>query len=80
MRTTVNIDAELLAAAKLRAARTHQTIGSVIEDALRRALQEHEQMPAPVALPDFGYTGGLREGVDLYDKDAMADLLGEGGR
>lgn len=80
MRTTVNIDAELLAAAKLRAARTHQTIGSVIEDALRRALQEHESTAEPIALPDFGYVGGLREGVDLYDKDAMAALLGDGGR
>lgn len=80
MRTTVNIDSELLAAVKQRAARTHQTIGSVIEDALRRAL--HESVPAArsVSLPDFAYEGGLRTGVDLYDKDAMGALLGESSR
>lgn len=80
MRTTVNIDAELLAAAKLRAARTHQTVGSVLEEALRRMLLEPDPAPAPAVLPDFGYAGGLREGVDLHDKAAMAELLGEAGR
>lgn len=80
MRTTVNIDPELLAAAKLRAARTHRTVGSVIEDALRRLLIDAEQTSEPVVLPDFAYSGGLRPGVDLYDKDAMAALLGEASR
>ncbi|WP_143102987.1 antitoxin [Agrococcus baldri] len=80
MRTTVNIDAELLAAAKLQAARTHQTIGSVIEDALRRALQQHDESRAAVTLPEFRYAGGLRDGVDLLDRDAMGGLLGESSR
>ena len=81
MRTTVNIDDELLGAAKVRAARTHQTIGSVLEEALRRMLfdTEHTEETA-VTLPDFAYEGGARVGVDLYDKDAMAELLGESGR
>ncbi|MFT4289100.1 ribbon-helix-helix protein, CopG family [Nocardioides sp.] len=38
MRTTVNIDDQLLAAVKVEAARGHRTIGSVIEDALRAHL------------------------------------------
>lgn len=80
MRTTVNIDAELLAAAKLRAASTHQTIGAVIEDALRRALREQGASSEPAELPDFGYSGGLMPGVDLYDRDAMAAILGEQSR
>ncbi|MGO1563089.1 MAG: type II toxin-antitoxin system VapB family antitoxin [Actinomycetaceae bacterium] len=80
MRTTVNIDDELLAAAKLRAARTHQTIGSVLEEALRRLLHDPEPTDVSVTLPDFGYGGGLQPGVDLYDRDGMARILGETSR
>lgn len=80
MRTTVNIDAELLAAAKVRAAREHRSIGSVLEEALRRLLSESDDASPATELPDFAYRGALREGVDLYDKAAMADLLGESGR
>lgn len=81
MRTTLNIDDELLAAAKMLAARTHRTIGSVLEEALRRMLMDTDTAEAAVTpLPDFGYPGGLRPEVDLYDKDAMGALLGETSR
>lgn len=80
MRTTLNIDTELLAAVKQRAAATHRTIGSVVEEALRRMLAEPERATAAVTLPRFDYTGGLRDGVDLYDKDVMDSLLGETSR
>lgn len=80
MRTTVSIDDELLAQAKLLAVRTHRTIGSVLEDALRKliadqtAVEEH----VPFSLPTLSYdTPGLRPGVDLLDTEQMADLLGE---
>lgn len=78
MRTTVNVDDELLAQAKLIAARTHRTIGSVLEDGLRMVLAESGDRAEPVALPDFAYRGGLNAGVDLYDRDAMSELLHEG--
>lgn len=78
MRTTLTIDDELLAQAKLIAARTHTTIGSVVEDALRRLLEDAPQGRGErLVLPDFGYTGGLRAGVDLYDRDVMEDVLGD---
>lgn len=80
MRTTVNIDDELLASAKVLAARTHRTIGSVLEEALRRMLEDTEERPGAVVLPDFSYTGGLQPGVDLYDKETMGQLLGESSR
>lgn len=79
MRTTVTIDDQLLADTKVLAARTHRTIGSVLEEALRRMLNETTAATA-VVLPDFGYEGGLLPGVDLDDKDALAELLGETGR
>lgn len=79
MRTTLAIDDELLAQAKLIAARRHTTLGSVVEDALRRLLEDAPQRGAErVVLPDFGYSGGLRTGVDLYDRDLMDDVLGDG--
>ena len=80
MRTTLNIDDELLAGAKVLAARTHRTIGSVMEEALRRMLSETAEKARPVVLPDFSYRGGLHEGADLYDKEKIAQLLGESGR
>lgn len=76
MRTTVTIDDALLAEAKLIAARTHRTIGSVLEDALRKLIAEGEPT-ATTPLPDFNYRGGLQPDVDLYDKERMAELLDE---
>lgn len=79
MRTTVNIDERLLAEAKLIAARTHRTIGSVLEDALRKLLDERpEGSDGPFKLPVFvPERPGLRPGVDLLDKEQMAELLGD---
>lgn len=80
MRTTVNIDEQLLGEAKLIAARTHRTIGSVLEDALRKLIDEQSSHASnePYTLPRFTYDPpGLMPGVDLEDKEQMADLLGE---
>lgn len=80
MRTTVSINDELLARAKLVAARTHTTLGSVLEDALRKLLDERPARPGErLTLPDFGYAGGLLPGVDLDDRDAMRELMGDEG-
>lgn len=75
MRTTVNIDAELLGRAKELAARSNRTIGSVLEEALRRHLSEDGATQEATVLPDFDYEGGLQPGVDLYDREVMATLL-----
>jgi len=80
MRTTLSLDDELLASVKLVAARNHRTIGSVVEDALRRFLTDEATPRTPVELPDFAYRGSVLDGVDLYDKESMARVLGEAGR
>jgi predicted transcriptional regulator len=78
MRTTVTIDDELLAQAKVIAAQTHRTIGSVLEDALRKLISEQIGSTGDAyELPRLDFSrAGLQPGVDLQDKDAMADLLG----
>jgi predicted transcriptional regulator len=79
MRTTVTIDDELLAQAKVIAAQTHRTIGSVLEDALRKLISEQIGSTGDAyELPRLDFSrAGLQPGVDLQDKDAMADLLGD---
>jgi hypothetical protein len=76
MRTTVDVSDELLRAAKERAARSGQTLGQVVEDALRVSFQRSEAAAArgPVALPSFG-GGGLQPGVDLDDGAALLELM-----
>jgi hypothetical protein len=75
MRTTLNIDEHLLAQARELAARTRRPLGAVVDDALRVLFAgQRDRREATVDLPVFGGSG-LRPGVDLEDKDALADLL-----
>lgn len=77
VRTTVNIDPDLLRQAKELAARGNRPLGAVVDDALRVLLSERR--PARgirVELPVYGGSG-LRPGVDLEDKESLAALLGD---
>ncbi|EWT03336.1 CopG family transcriptional regulator [Intrasporangium oryzae NRRL B-24470] len=81
MRTTVNIDDRLLAEAKLIAARQHRTIGSVLEDALRKLIADEAR--DSVSRGDYVLhtfvpeMSGVLPGVDLEDRELMAQLLGD---
>lgn len=78
MRTTVNIEDSLLVGAKEAAARSHRSLSDVVNDALRLLLAERApEVRGRVRLPTFGGSG-LRPGVDLEDKDALAALLDDG--
>ncbi len=79
MRTTITIDDELLGQVKVLAARSHRSIGSVMEDALRRFLAEQQASRAgDFTLPRHAYDEpGLRPGVDLLDHERLAELLGD---
>jgi len=79
MRTTVNIDVALLTEIKALAARRHRTVSELIDDALRAMLAERasgRQKQQRVTLPTDGGSG-LQPGVDLDDKEALAELLGD---
>jgi Arc/MetJ family transcription regulator len=77
VRTTIRIDDDLYRRAKAAAARRGQTVGELIEDAVRVALRARPAPPASLpALPVFGGSGTL-PGVDLADPRSLRDLMDE---
>ncbi len=77
MRTTVSIADELLEAAKERARLRGGTLGSVIEDALRRELSHNADLRPRTPVPVFTGTGP-RPGIDLTSNRALHEVLDEG--
>ncbi|MBI1350237.1 MAG: hypothetical protein GC156_03885 [Actinomycetales bacterium] len=67
------------ARAKVRAAETGASVGSVIEEALRAHLLRSVATGAAslAALPTIS-TGGTRPGIDLDDMSAVYEVLDEG--
>jgi hypothetical protein len=78
MRTTLALNDELLEAARARARARGVSIGTVVEDALRRAFAAEEGEPTAPAVPVFRYDSGVRAGVDLASNRAIYELLDEG--
>ncbi|MDQ3782572.1 MAG: DUF2191 domain-containing protein [Actinomycetota bacterium] len=77
MRTTVTIDDHLLAEAKAVAARTRRNLGDIIDDALRNHLTpSHRRDWDPVDIPTYGGSG-LQPGIDLEDREGLAEVLGD---
>lgn len=80
MRTTVTIDDELLAQVKEVAVRSHRSLSSVVEDALRESLARrstgatHARVHIPV-----GGSADDKPLVDILDREALAEALGENG-
>lgn len=78
MRTTLSIDDELYRRAKAAAALRGSSVTSLIEDALRHAL-DAPAASAPVPdLPVARESGGPLPGIDLHDARALAAVLDEG--
>jgi hypothetical protein len=77
VRTTINVDDQLLARAKLLAQESGTTLTAVIEDALRERLARRG--PAAERGDAFRlhtFTGrGLQPGVDLDNSAALLDLM-----
>ncbi|HEV7722022.1 MAG TPA: DUF6364 family protein [Iamia sp.] len=77
MRTTLSIDDHLLERAKERARENGTSLGTLVENALRRELTRPDLGEAP-PIPVFRGGGGLRPGVDLSSNRAIQELLDEG--
>ena len=75
MRTTVSISDELLAAAKRRARERGQSLGTVIEGALRRELANVDDRGPRPTVPVFEGGSGPRPGLDLTSNRALHEIL-----
>lgn len=79
MKTTININDDLLREAKVAAAASGQTLTELFTDALRHALALRKQGEGRKTLPLFTFKGdGVLPGVDLTDSSALLDLMEEG--
>jgi hypothetical protein len=75
MRTTLNLDDELVTAAKVVAVKRRTTLTAVIEEALRAALEAEEEEPldlpvdddAPPFPPDFPWHGSAAKMIEFFE-------------
>ena len=75
MRTTIDVNDELLRAVKARAARERRTLKEIVEQALREFLAGPGLGPAD-APPIPSFRGrGVRPGVDLTDNAALEAVM-----
>lgn len=77
MRTTVNLDSDLLHDARRRAVERGTTLSAVVADALRADLlrRSTDASRRPFATVTFDGEGGTQPGVDLDDNRSLAELL-----
>ena len=79
MRTTLDINDDLLAAAKAHAARAKLSLTAVIENSLRRALaDQHGGGPTKhgrTELPVINVGGGVRRGIDTASNRSLSDAM-----
>lgn len=75
MRTTLNVDDELMRRVREVAASTGRTITQVVEDALRQALAGRPHESEDFRLEWVSAPGKLQPGVDLADRDSLYDRM-----
>lgn len=76
MRTTLDIDENLLRKAKERARKTHRTLTGVIEDSLRQTLTGTPPGTAPAHTCALKTVRGvLLPGVDVSDRDSLYERM-----
>lgn len=75
-RTTVRLPEDLLKRAKRKAASEGSTLTALIEDGLRRVLNDREKLSkAKRRLPRISSaTGGPMPGIDISDSAALQDM------
>jgi hypothetical protein len=79
MKTTLDLNDQLLADAKALAARQRTTLTRLIEEGLQLRLraQAGSAKQGPVRLPVFKGRGGLAAGVDPLSNKALLEALGD---
>lgn len=69
MRTTLNLDDDLMRSVKKHAVETDRTISAIIETALRNLIEQEQRTDRPYRLRWKTVRGGLQAGADLTDRD-----------
>ena len=78
MKTTIEVSDPLLEEARLVARREGATLRMLVEEGLRRVLEEHRRR-RPFRLRDGSFKGrGLQPGVDEGDWERLRELAFEG--
>jgi plasmid stability protein len=75
MRTTLNLDDELMRTVKKRAAEKGTTVSATVETALRELLRQETAPERPYRLRWQTVDGNVQAGVDLTDRDALLDRM-----
>lgn len=75
MRTTLDLDAEILEAAKRRAAEIGGTLTAFVENALVAALAPRPGASPPYKLRWKTHHGRMVPGVDIADRDALMEIM-----
>lgn len=75
MRTTLDLDDDVMRTLKRRAGETGRTLTSLVEEALRAMLERGSRPNPHYHLEWAVVSGGARPGVDLSDRDALIDLM-----
>lgn len=75
MKTTLNLDDDLLRRAKSRALAAGKTLTAFVEDALRAQLTPRPERAAPFVLRLPTERGTAPPAVDIADRDALYDAM-----
>jgi predicted transcriptional regulator len=75
MRTTLDVDDELLDAARRRAEEQGTTLTAIIEEALAAALAPRAQGRDDYKLRWKVHRGRLLPGIDIADRDSLFDAM-----
>ena len=75
MRTTLDIDDRLLAAARRRAASLKTTLTAIVEEALAAELSRRPATDDSYRLDWKTHRGRLLAGIDVADRDSLFDAM-----
>jgi hypothetical protein len=75
MRTTLNIDDELMAKVKRKARESGKTITDIVEEALRKETAGDVPDRSRFKLKWRTVAGRLRRGVELADRDSLYQIM-----
>ena len=75
MRTTLNIDDELMVRVKRKAVESGKTITEVVEEALRKETAGEAPERSAFKLRWRTVAGRVRRGVDLADRDSLYQAM-----